>query len=90
MAGEAIESITGKIRLVCNAELSQRDIQTARAAEMAVDRKWRLHSEDKMDEQVQPRLQRLYEFLKSGKLEVRVLPDEIFGLIHGKAGVITQ
>jgi superfamily II DNA or RNA helicase len=31
----------------------------------------------------------LYQFLKSGKLEVRVLPDSHFGLIHGKAGVIT-
>ncbi len=89
VAGEAIESVTGKIRLVCNAELAQRDIETARAAEMAVGQEWRIHSEDKMDEKVQPRLQRLYEFLKSGKLEVRVLPNEIFGLIHGKAGVIT-
>lgn len=31
---------------------------------------------------------RLYQFIKSGKLEIRVLPDEAFGLIHGKAGVI--
>ncbi|MCL1876069.1 MAG: phospholipase D-like domain-containing protein [Synergistaceae bacterium] len=27
--------------------------------------------------------------LKSGKMEVRVLPDKIYGLMHGKAGVIT-
>lgn len=31
---------------------------------------------------------RLYQFIKSGKLEIRVFPDEAFGLIHGKAGVI--
>src|SRR5690606_33981493 len=31
----------------------------------------------------------LYELLSSGKLEVKVIPDEKFGLIHGKAGVIT-
>lgn len=36
-----------------------------------------------------PRFRRLYQLLRSGKLEVRVLPDQIFGLIHGKAGVIT-
>jgi hypothetical protein len=37
----------------------------------------------------QRRFQRLYEFLKSGKLHVKVLPSDKFGLIHGKAGVIT-
>ena len=36
-----------------------------------------------------PALSRLYDFLRSGKLQVRVLPDAHFGLIHGKAGVIT-
>ncbi len=36
------------------------------------------------------RLQRLYDFLSSGLLRVKVLPDEAFGLIHGKAGVITR
>jgi phosphatidylserine/phosphatidylglycerophosphate/cardiolipin synthase-like enzyme len=40
----------------------------------------------------QARLQRLYTLLTSQnnpKLEVKVLPNEVFGLIHGKAGVIT-
>ena len=36
------------------------------------------------------RLQRLYDFLSSGLLKVKVLLDEAFGLIHGKAGVITR
>lgn len=27
--------------------------------------------------------------MTSGKLQVRVMPDAMFGLIHGKAGVIT-
>lgn len=35
------------------------------------------------------RFQRLYDFLKSGKLEVKVLPNNAFGLEHGKAGVFT-
>ena len=30
------------------------------------------------------------EVNRPGKVEVRVLPDEVFGLIHGKAGVITR
>lgn len=35
------------------------------------------------------RLVRLHRLLVSGKLEVRVIPDEVYGLMHGKAGVIT-
>jgi len=38
---------------------------------------------------VRNRFQRLHDFLQNCKLEVRVLPDEAFGLIHCKAGVIT-
>jgi len=37
-----------------------------------------------------PRYRALYDALTSGKLTVRVLPDEAFGLIHGKAGVIRR
>jgi len=35
------------------------------------------------------RLSKLYHLIKSGKLLVRVVPNDVFGLIHGKAGVIT-
>lgn len=35
-----------------------------------------------------PRYRALYDALTSNKLEVRVLPDTAFGLIHGKAGVL--
>ena len=35
-----------------------------------------------------PRYKALYEALLSDKIEIRVLPDTAFGLIHGKAGVI--
>lgn len=89
VAGEALDSFRGKVRVVCNAQLSARDVETARAAEMAVGQEWRLNAQHKTGADTQTRLQRLYAFLVSGKLEVRVLPDEYFGLIHGKAGVIT-
>ena len=36
-----------------------------------------------------PRFKRLYDFLRSGKMAIRVLPDDAFGLVHGKAGVVT-
>jgi hypothetical protein len=39
---------------------------------------------------MEARLQRHHDFLGSGLLKVKVLPDEAFGLILGKAGVINR
>ena len=89
VAGEALESIQGKIRVVCNSGLSRADVAVAKAAQAAMRREWcDSHPED-LDEFAKPRFKRLHNLLRSGKMEVRVLPDEVFGLIHGKAGVIT-
>lgn len=93
VAGEELESIVGKIRMVCNSDLRKEDVDTARAAQMAVRKSW-CHSEpEKMldsigGEKLQIRFRKLFLLLTSGKLEVRVLPDAAFGLVHGKAGVI--
>lgn len=94
LVGEEIDSISGKVRIVCNSDLNPIDVQTAKAANIALWKSWAGSSpESYLDEVsaplVQNRFRRLYDFLSSGKMEVRVLPDEIFGLIHGKAGVIT-
>jgi len=94
VAGEALESVQGQIRMVCNSDLDTRDVQTARAAQMAVRRSWCASRPEELlqgsDEQkVRERFRRLFEFLRGGKLQVRVLPESAFGLIHGKAGVIT-
>lgn len=88
VAGEALESVVGKIRIVCNSDLDLRDVETARAAEMAIRQEWCTQVEDKYGANGQPRFAKLYQYLKSGKMEVRVLPSSQFGLIHGKAGVI--
>ncbi|MDR1777226.1 MAG: phospholipase D-like domain-containing protein [Desulfovibrio sp.] len=100
VAGEAIESVVGKVRVICNSGLSPEDVKTAALAKTAMRQEWN----DFVGAAVRPqatgalplttpeashRLRRLYELLKSGKLEVKVLPDEIYGLMHGKAGVIT-
>ncbi|MBP8824422.1 MAG: DEAD/DEAH box helicase family protein [Flavobacteriales bacterium] len=90
VAGEALEAMEGKVRIICNSDLDPRDVETARSAELALGKEWRAKSEDKMDPRAKKRLERLHGFLKSGKLEVRVLPNSVFGLIHGKAGVITK
>ncbi len=94
IAGEALESVQGRIRVVCNSDLDRRDVETARAAQMALRRSWCVGEPERLLEGsgeaiARERFRRLFEFLKSGKLEVRVLPDHAFGLIHGKAGVIT-
>ena len=92
-AGEALESVEGPIRVICNSGLHPRDVATARAAAAALRQEWCASKPEEMvsagGEAAKIRLSRLYKFLSSGKLKVRVLPDEQFGLLHGKAGVIT-
>ena len=83
----------GQIRVVCNSGLHPQDVATARAAAAALRQEW-CGSEpealvDGGGEAAKLRLRRLYQFLASEKLQVKVLPDEYFGLVHGKAGVIT-
>ena len=89
VAGEAIESMDGIVRIVCNSHLSRADIDIARAARAAMRREWCESRPETLGDAARPRFRRLYDGLRSGKLAVRVLPDDIFGLIHGKAGVIT-
>ncbi len=94
IAGEELESVTGAIRMVCNSELNPADIETARAAQSAVRRSWCAFEPEKLlegagEKELRGRFARLFHLLCGGKLQVRVLPDSSFGLIHGKAGVIT-
>lgn len=94
VVGEQLDSIRGPIRMVCNSDLDPRDIHTARAAQVALWQAWASTQPETLlqgagEAIVRTRFARLYELLRSGKLEVRVLPDAVFGLIHGKAGVIT-
>lgn len=87
--GDTLDSVQGTIRVVCNSDLSPNDVATARAAQQAMRREWCDTAPEVRYEHSKPQLQRLYELLRSGKLEVRVLPSVTFGLEHGKAGVIT-
>lgn len=95
VAGEEIEQVAGQVRVICNADLDPHDIEVARSAALAdMRRDWCAAAPEQLVQGVgavpaRKRFQRLYHLLRSGKLIVRVLPDRIFGLIHGKAGVIT-
>lgn len=90
VAGESIEAISGTVRVVCNSGLSKEDVDVACHAQKMKQEWCAYEPEEKYtsDESAQ-RLVRLHRLLSSGKLQVRVIPDEVYGLMHGKAGVIT-
>ena len=88
VAGEEIEKVKGKIRVVCNSGIDVRDVQTATLAKNAMRKEWCDYKPEELPG-ASERFKRLYELLSSGKMQVRVLPEKKFGLIHGKAGVIT-
>lgn len=89
ISGEAIENVQEKVRIVCNSDLDPLDVKTARAAEMAMRQEWCTKIDNTLAPESKPRFSQLHKLLSSGKMSVRVLPSEYFGLIHGKAGVIT-
>lgn len=89
IAGEAIESMEGKVRIICNSDLDMDDVKTAKLASEALRREWCDFKPEELPPNA-PRFRRLYEFIKSGKLEIRILPKDKFGLEHGKAGVFTR
>lgn len=90
MAEEELESVIGTVRLVCDSVIQAQDVQTAkRAAQAAMRREWCDAKPEALPAPAKPRFQRLSDVPASGKLQVKLLPDECFGLIHGKAGAIT-
>lgn len=90
VAGEELERLSGKVRIICNSELDPLDVLSARQANVALRQEWCSSCPEKKVESVPLRFVRLRDFLRSGKLEVKVLPSHRFGLVHGKAGVITM
>lgn len=88
VAGEALASVAGPVRIICNSDLDPQDLVTAAAAQAALRRSWCEGKPEDAPPAALPRYRKLYEALTSKKLEVRVLPDSAFGLIHGKAGVL--
>lgn len=89
IAGEAIEEIERCVRVVCNSEMQKEDAVTVGAAVNAMRREWCSKKPEELYMNVPHRLKKLYSLIKSGKLQIKVVPNDVFGLIHGKAGVIT-
>lgn len=88
VAGEALNSVAGPVRIICNSDLDPQDLVTAAAAQAALRRSWCAGKPEDAPPAALPRYRALYAALARKKLEVRVLPDSSFGLIHGKAGVL--
>lgn len=91
IAGEAMEQVAGKVRIICNSGLSPEDVKIASLAATQLKQEWcEFNPEVKYTTPAHAaRLMRLYKLLSSGKMQIRVLPDEVYGLMHGKAGIIT-
>lgn len=90
VAGEALMAVAGQVRIVCNAEVCARDVATAKTAVLALRQGWCAGKPEQAHLDAMPRYKALFEALTSGKVSVRVLPNDVFGLIHGKAGVIRR
>ncbi|MBF8982614.1 DEAD/DEAH box helicase family protein [Lutibacter sp. B2] len=89
LASEELEILEGKIRVVCNSDLNKEDVMTATLAKNVMRKEWCEFKPEEIPFTSSNRLEKLYNLLKDKKLQVKVLPNEYFGLIHGKAGVIT-
>ena len=90
VAGEALAQVAGPIRIICNSDIDPQDMATAAAAQAALRLSWCAGEPEAAPPPALPRYQALYDALLNRRIEVRVLPDSAFGLIHGKAGVLRR
>lgn len=94
IAGEQLESIQGKVRMVCNSHLIFDKIALPNsevspvAQKNAIWSEWCSFEPEKLTVKNNA-FHRLFQFIDENKIEIRILTDDLFGLIHGKAGVIT-
>jgi hypothetical protein len=95
VVGEELAGVE-EIRVVCNGELDPNDVKVAKAAQKGSDEiaktlvsLWQ-DTEDSLEAVLKrERYNRLFELLSSGRMKVRVMPQDgrtVF--VHGKAGVI--
>jgi superfamily II DNA or RNA helicase len=87
LVGEEIAAIH-KVQVVCNSELDAADVVVSKhARETALKERWNEAPAEVEALLHRERYRRLHDLLKSGRVEVRVVPkDRVF--VHGKAGVI--
>ena len=90
LVDEEIEGIES-IQIVCNSDLDPKDIAASRLArEAALKEKWNDGFDEVGSLSERKRYARLYELLKSGRVQVQVVSASDSPFLHGKAGVITK
>lgn len=87
IAGEALDTIPD-VKIVCNSELSEKDLRVAHRGNPMMVRKWRELSGGYETLLNHKRYQKLDSFLLNRPRSIRVASDDICGFVHGKAGVI--
>lgn len=89
LVGEEISDIPD-VRIVCNSELDISDIRVSQAArDAALKEAWNETSPATEALLYRDKYKKLYELLRKGNIEIRVVPkDKVF--LHGKAGVIER
>jgi superfamily II DNA or RNA helicase len=91
LVAEEITAID-KVQIVCNSDLDPRDIAIGQASRLAretnLKEKWNEGGDEIESLLHRPRYRHLYELLKSGRVEVRVVSTQDAPFLHGKAGVI--
>jgi len=90
IAGEYIDKMSGTVRIICNSQLQAEDVKFIKDQPQAMKLEWCDGRPEEELAKIPDRLSKLYQYLVTGKMEVRVLPNDVFGLIHGKAGVIEK
>lgn len=90
IAGEYIEQMSGSVRVICNSQLRAEDVKFIKDQPQAMKLEWCDGKPEEELAKIPGRLKKLYQYLVTGKMDVRVLPNDVFGLIHGKAGVIEK
>lgn len=102
IAKESFESIDGCIRIICNSDLSASDIKIARQAktdsnedsllvtetDLKMKREWNKNRHTVYETiNKNEKFNTLYNFLKSGKIQIRVIPKEVV-FVHSKVGIL--
>jgi superfamily II DNA or RNA helicase len=79
-----------RVRVVCNCDLDVNDFNVASRAlrEANLKEAWNRGTDEVEAFLHQRQYQRLYELLKAGNVEIRVVPRDDAPFLHGKAGVI--
>lgn len=87
LVGEQIAKIP-EVKIICNSELSMADFQVATGRDSALKARWNKEVDVEAEALLKKdRYQRLDSLLKSGNVEIRVVPRERL-FLHGKAGSI--